>query len=104
MTARQPRTSTRAAPKRATREAGAALSLLPPNLVGLIQSLEARGLICRQPHPHDGRALGLHPTPQGRTLMLQAERAASELEAEKTLGLTPAQLKTLLQLLQKVYL
>ncbi len=41
------------------------LSLLPPNLVGLIQSLESRGLIERRPHPHDGRAVGLHATPQG---------------------------------------
>ena len=27
------------------------LNLLPPNLVGLIQSLESRGLIERKPHP-----------------------------------------------------
>jgi len=87
-----------------SRQLCAALNLLPPNLVGLIQSLEARSMLVRQPHPHDGRAVGLHPTPEGRALMLQAEQAALEVEAPKSLGLTPAQLATLLQLLQKVYL
>jgi DNA-binding MarR family transcriptional regulator len=87
-----------------SRQLCTALNLLPPNLVGLIQSLEARGLIERQPHPHDGRAVGLHPTVQGKSLMEQAEQAASDLEIEKTARLTAAQRKTLLDLLQKIYL
>ena len=87
-----------------SRQLCAALSLLPPNLVGLIQSLEARGLIHRQPHPTDGRAMGLHPTSEGAALMRQAEQAASELEIERSARLTPAQRKTLLELLQKIYL
>lgn len=87
-----------------SRQLCAALNLLPPNLVGLIQLLHARGLLVRQPHPHDGRAVGLHPTPEGRALMLQAEQAALEVESANSLGLTAAQHKNLLQLLQKVYL
>ena len=87
-----------------SRQLCAALNLLPPNLVGLIQSLESRGLIDRKPHPHDGRAVGLHATPKGHALMLQAEQTASDLEIEKTAKLTPAQRKTLLALLQKIYL
>lgn len=87
-----------------SRQLCAALNLLPPNLVGLIQSLEARGLIERKPHPHDGRAVGLHPTSQGLALIQQAEHTASELETEKTSRLTEAQRKTLLDLLQKIYL
>ncbi len=87
-----------------SRQLCAALNLLPPNLVGLIQSLEARGLIHRQPHPTDGRAMGLHPTPEGAVLMQQAEQAASELEIERSARLSPAQRKTLLELLQKIYL
>lgn len=86
-----------------SRQLCAALNLLPPNLVGLIQSLENRGLLVRQPHPRDGRAVGLHPTPEGRALMLQAEQAAQEIESAKALGLTAAQHKTLMQLLKKVY-
>jgi len=87
-----------------SRQLCATLNLLPPNLVGLIQSLESRGLIERKPHPHDGRAVGLHATPKGQALMVQAEQTASELEIEKTAKLTPAQRKTLLALLQKIYL
>lgn len=87
-----------------SRQLCAALNLLPPNLVGLIQSLESRGLIERQPHPHDGRAVGLHATEKGQALMVQAEQTATELEIEKTKRLTPAQRKTLLALLQKIYL
>ena len=87
-----------------SRQLCATLNLLPPNLVGLIQSLESRGLIERKPHPHDGRAVGLHATPKGQALMAQAERTATELEIEKTAKLTPTQRKTLLALLQKIYL
>ncbi len=87
-----------------SRQLCATLNLLPPNLVGLIQSLETRGLVSRQPHPHDGRALGLHPTQEGRVVMVQAEQAASDLEIARTHRLTPAQRKTLMQLLQKIYL
>lgn len=80
-----------------------ALNLLPPNLVGKIGALEERGLIVRQPHPTDGRALGLHLTEPGQNLMAQAEIAAFELENEAAPALTPAERKTLIKLLQKVY-
>jgi hypothetical protein len=36
--------------------------------------------------------------------MVQAEQTASDLELEKTAKLTPSQRKTLLALLQKIYL
>ena len=87
-----------------SRQLCASLDILPPNLVKIIQSLEAREWIMRQPHPHDGRAVGLHATPKGQALMVQAEQTASDLEIEKTARLTPAQRKTLLNLLQKIYL
>jgi DNA-binding MarR family transcriptional regulator len=87
-----------------SRQLCAALNLLPPNLVGLIQSLEARGLISRRPHPTDGRAMGLHPTHEGSELMQQAARTATDLEIESSSRLTDAERKTLLDLLQKIYL
>ena len=46
-----------------------ALSILPPNLVGMVNALARRGLIQRLPHPRDGRALGLHHTAEGQALM-----------------------------------
>lgn len=87
-----------------SRQLCAVLNLQPPNLVGLVQAFEARGLIERRPHPHDGRAFGLHPTPEGVALMQAAERTATELEIDRSPRLSPAERRQLLALLQKVYL
>jgi len=87
-----------------SRQLCTALGLLPPNLVGLLNALEKRGLITRRPHPNDGRAMGLHPTAAGTKLMKQAEKVAFDLEAESSSALTAAERKTLIRLLQKVYL
>ena len=87
-----------------SRQLCAALDILPPNLVGLIQLLETRGLIERKPHPYDGRAVGIHPTNEGEALMMKAEVTAKELEMNIGSKLTPNQVQTLVTLLQKVYL
>ncbi len=87
-----------------SRQLCAALDILPPNLVGLIQLLETRGLIERKPHPYDGRAVGIHPTNEGEALMMKAEVTAKELEMNVGSKLTPNQVQTLVNLLQKVYL
>lgn len=79
------------------------LGILPPNLVNLVATLEQRGLIERKPHPRDRRATGLHPTPDGRTLMAEAEQTAIALEAEAASRLTTTELRTLMKLLRKVY-
>ncbi|HUR89055.1 MAG TPA: MarR family winged helix-turn-helix transcriptional regulator [Ramlibacter sp.] len=80
------------------------LGILPPNLVGMVSALEKRGLIAREPHPHDGRAMGLHLTAVGQKLMRDAERTAAQLESDAAGKLTPAEVKTLIRLLKKVYL
>lgn len=86
-----------------SRQLCATLGILPPNLVGMLNALEKRALVSRQPHPRDGRAVGLHLTPAGLDLVRDAERTASELEAGVAQRLTPAELKTLIRLLKKVY-
>ena len=80
------------------------LGLLPPNLVGMINALERRKLIERRPHPTDGRAMGLHPSDAARSLMQEAEQTASQLERQATRRLTPAENRTLIRLLKKIYL
>ena len=80
------------------------LSLLPPNLVGKISLMEKRDLLTRLPHPDDGRAIGLHLTEAGNQMMQQAEDTATQLELDISSKLTAAETKTLLRLLQKVYL
>ena len=87
-----------------SRQLCSSLNILPPNIVGLIKSLEKRQLLERLPHPSDGRAMGLHLTEAGLELAQQAEQTASELEAEAASRLSPAERKTLMRLLQKIYL
>jgi DNA-binding MarR family transcriptional regulator len=86
-----------------SRQLCTALSIQPPNLVGMISQLQRRELITRRPHPHDGRAMGLHLTPAGRKMMKQAEVTAAELEEAATARLSAAERKTLMQLLRKIY-
>ena len=87
-----------------SRQLCATLGVLPPNLVGLIAGLEKRGLIERRPHPSDGRAMGVHLTAAGAALTAQAEHTAAQLEVDATARLTGAERKTLIRLLQKIYL
>jgi DNA-binding MarR family transcriptional regulator len=77
--------------------------ILPPTLVNLIATLDSRGLIERRPHPHDGRAIGLHLTPAGEALIREAERTVTQLEAEASGRLTGRERGTLIRLLQKIY-
>ena len=81
-----------------------ALDIQPPNLVTLVNSLEKRKLTIRRPHPRDGRATGLHLTAGGKKLMRNAESTADSLEAEVASRLSASESRTLIRLLQKVYL
>lgn len=87
-----------------SRQLCTALGILPPNLVAMVNNLEKRELIERRPHPRDGRAMGLHLTASGSKLMRDAERTAAALEAEVASRLSAGETKTLLRLLQKIYL
>jgi DNA-binding MarR family transcriptional regulator len=80
-----------------------ALGLLPPNLVGMVNKLHARGLLERKVHPHDRRAVGLHLSAAGRKLARDAEARARALEDEVAPMLTARERATLLRLLAKVH-
>jgi DNA-binding MarR family transcriptional regulator len=86
-----------------SRQLCSALNILPPNLVGMINTLEKRELIVRKPHPSDGRVVGLHLSDAGGKLMKNAEQTAKELENDAASKLTVAERKTLMRLLQKIY-
>jgi DNA-binding MarR family transcriptional regulator len=86
-----------------SRQLCSSLSILPPNLVGLIKALEKRGLIERRPHPRDGRALGLHATEAGQSLMQQAEQLALQLERQASHRLSHEEQTQLIGLLKKIY-
>lgn len=86
-----------------SRQVCAALDILPPNLVGLIKSLDQRGLIVRKAHPSDGRAQGLHVSAQGKRLQRDAQATATALELDAASALSPSELTTLKSLLRKIY-
>ena len=80
------------------------LNVLPPNMVVLLRDLDKRGLIERTPHPTDGRAMGLSLSASGKALMKKAEKAASTADTQGTAHLTATERKTLVRLLQKIYI
>lgn len=86
-----------------SRQICAALDILPPNLVGMIKSLDKRGLIERRPHPTDRRAQGLHLSATGQHLYREAQATATELEQKVADRLSPSELQTLISLLRRVY-
>jgi DNA-binding MarR family transcriptional regulator len=80
------------------------LGILPPNFVAMLTNLEKRELVQRLPHPSDKRAVSLRLTSTGEKLMTQAEHTAQLLELEASDRLSNAERKTLMRLLQKIYL
>jgi DNA-binding MarR family transcriptional regulator len=86
-----------------SRQICAALDILPPNLVGMIKSLDKRGLIERRPHPTDRRAQGLHLSPAGKKLQKSAQATATQLEMDVASRLSAKELDTLKALLSRVY-
>jgi DNA-binding MarR family transcriptional regulator len=86
-----------------SRQLCAALDVMPPNLVGLVATLERRGLLERKPHPSDRRAVGLHLTAGGAELTERAQQTAIQLEIDATGRLSTGERQTLIRLLQKVY-
>lgn len=86
-----------------SRQLCSALNIQPPNLVSMVNSLEKRALVMRQPHPHDGRAMGLHLTSSGKKMARSAEQTAARIEEDATARLSASERKTLMQLLKKIY-
>ena len=87
-----------------SRQLCATLGILPPNFVAMLANLEKRELVERLPHPSDKRSVALQLTPNGEKLMREAERTAELLELDASARLSHAERKTLMRLLQKIYL
>jgi DNA-binding MarR family transcriptional regulator len=87
-----------------SRQLCGALKVQAPNLVGILKGLQGHGWMQRQPHPSDGRSLGLHLTPPGEDMMVRAEQTVQDLELAASSRLTDAERDTLNRLLQKIYL
>ena len=81
-----------------------ALNIQPPNMVVFLKSFEKRKLVDREPHPTDGRAMGLTLTESGEALMQEAEKTAKDSGLKASSALTDGERQTLSRLLQKIYL
>ena len=84
-------------------ELGSAMGVDPSTVVSLVDQLEAAGLAKRHPHPADRRAHAVVLTAKGRRVRDTARRMASQVEDEVLGGLTAAERRELMRLLQLAY-
>lgn len=84
------------------RDLAAFLRLDPSQVVALVDDLESRGLVRRQPDPTDRRTNAVVATPAGRKLYERARLLADEAEREVLTALQPAQRKQLMSLLRAI--
>jgi DNA-binding MarR family transcriptional regulator len=78
------------------------LSVTAPQLTQLLDRLQARGLLTREPNPLDGRSQLIVLTEDGRTLAMAARAAAVPMEADWSTRLSPAEHAMLIELLAKL--
>lgn len=78
-----------------------ALAFTAPNTASWIERLVARGLVLREQHASDGRALHIRTTPEGRALLQQATQAVLDGEDQALARLSPGERLLLMELLHK---
>ncbi len=78
------------------------LGVFKPVMVSLVNDLEEMGLVRRQPHPHDGRAVEVHLLPAGEERIRTAEQVSRHASDEFFGALTPAERQTFHVLLTKL--
>jgi DNA-binding MarR family transcriptional regulator len=81
---------------------GGALRINPSNLVGLLDALEADGLIVRPRDPSDRRRHLVDLTAAGETRLAQAKRAVSEAEQEFLAPLSTSERAQLYAMLERL--
>lgn len=78
------------------------LAVTAPQLTQLLDRLQARALLTREPNPLDGRSQLIVLTASGRALATAAQAAAGPMEAEWNTRLSPAEHAMLIELLAKL--
>jgi DNA-binding MarR family transcriptional regulator len=84
------------------REVSEILLVSPRTVTDMIDSLEARGLVARGPHPADRRVTLLSLTPDGRRQLAAAAALAEQSHRAAMSALSPQDQQTLRGLLDKV--
>ncbi|MBT3333039.1 MAG: MarR family transcriptional regulator [Rhodospirillaceae bacterium] len=81
---------------------GNALGIDRSTVVAVIDRLEGRGLVLREPVPRDRRSYALRLSDQGQTLLAQARTKVAEHEIRISHGLDLAEQKQLIALLSRL--
>ncbi len=84
------------------KELAARLGVEGPTLVRTLDWLEREGLVERHPVPHDRRAKTLRLTPRATALYLEIEREAAAVRDDILEGISEAELRTCLTVLDRV--
>mgnify|MGYP001040300021 CR=1 FL=1 len=87
---------------RTQQELATALGLHRNSMVGLIDDLEARGLVERRRHPDDRRAYAIHLTPAAREVLAAGDRLADEQEEAMLGDLDPEERAALIATLTRL--
>jgi DNA-binding MarR family transcriptional regulator len=69
--------------------------MTPQSMNEVIEALERKGLIVRNPHPSHRRVYPAMLTPAGRTVLAKCDVAVDELESQMLAGLTPSKVVAL---------
>jgi len=91
-----------AAEGRSQQAIAAAIEIPPSRMVALVDELEQRGLVDRRPQPDDRRIRALFLTAKGKRCLQRGRKIAAQHEQELTEGMTEADRKRLIGLLQKI--
>lgn len=78
------------------------LHISPSWMVSIVDELEGRELLERRPHARDRRVRNLHLTTAGKRILKRAEQQAERFDRQVTEQLTDAELRQLLDLLDRV--
>jgi DNA-binding MarR family transcriptional regulator len=81
---------------------GEAIHAPASRMVAIVDQLERRGFIERRPNPSDRRVHALYLTPEGRKVLAKGREIAMEHEEDLSRGMSAADRKRLVSLLQKI--
>lgn len=81
------------------RRLATALGIRPPNLVGMVARLVARGLLDQRQSPRDRRATALCLTPAGRAVLAEAMQVARDHDRRVTEALSAEERRRLIHYL-----
>jgi DNA-binding MarR family transcriptional regulator len=81
---------------------GAAIEIPASRMVALVDELEQRGLVERRPKPEDRRVRALFLTAKGKRCLERGRKIAAQHEEELTKGMSAADRKLLVSMLQQI--